>query len=408
MKELHDQRLQRIERHEGQLWLMAVLVIIAFTITMFVKHAAELIESPDYFSLESMTYLLGLPLISSLFCAYVLQSSNRLRTIKGQLFVTMQEKTQIQTLLEEVKAQSSELLALNKQLETEISDREQAEARLVQANEKLVNRESKLLYVLQQLRQSHDELKAAQRQLIQAAKLESVGRLAAGVAHEVKNPLATILLGTQYLTSQLATDNVTIRDVLQDMSKAVKKADSVIIALMDYSVSQAVTFTAQDFNPIIEQALVLLKYELDKYHIAVKTSMDLSLPQLKLDRRKIEQALVNLFLNAIQAMTNGGTLTVTTSVVPADRTLHALGSDATKRFAAGDSLVLVEIEDTGSGIPENYLPSIYDPFFTGRPPGKGIGMGLTVTRNIIERHGGVIHIQNLDTAGARVVIALRI
>jgi len=408
MVELSNQRLQKIERREGQLWLMAVLVIMAFTITMIVKHASELIGTPENLSLENKPFLVGLPLVSFLFCAYVLQSSYRLRKIKSQLFDAVLEKTQIQQLLEEVRAQSDELVQLNEQLNNEISEREQAELKLREANASLVNRESKLLNVLERLRKAHEELKATQLQLIQTAKLESVGRLAAGVAHEVKNPLATILLGTQYLTNHLASGDDKIREVLHDMGMAIQKADSVIIGLMDYSVSQAVNLTSQDLNPIIEQFLLLLKYELDKCHIAVETSLEPTLPTIKLDRRGIGQALVNIILNAIQAMPNGGTLTVKSYVARAVQTVPFIGPRLTDHFAVGEPVVMVEIDDTGSGIPDAYLPSIYDPFFTGRPTGKGTGLGLSVTRNIIDLHGGIIHIHNREQAGARVVIALRI
>jgi len=290
----------------------------------------------------------------------------------------------------------------------DVTARRQTEEQLKQAIAQLTDREQELLQALKDLKQSHETLKTTQLQLFQAAKLESVGQLAAGVAHEVKNPLAVISMGTQYLAKRLTTTDDNIREVLQDIDAAITRADSIIIGLLDFSSSQTISLIPQDFNAIVEQALLLLKYELDKHHITVAKSLGSSLPPLKLDKQKIEQALINLFLNAIQAMPAGGTLSVKTSVAPVEQIVPFVGSRATDRFAVGEPAVLVEIEDTGSGIPPACLPRIFDPFFTGQQAGKGTGLGLTVTRNIIDLHGGMIHLQNQESQGVRATIALKI
>ncbi|HUJ79233.1 MAG TPA: PAS domain S-box protein [Nitrospiria bacterium] len=290
----------------------------------------------------------------------------------------------------------------------DVTARRQTEERLKQAISRLTEREQELLRALEALKHSHEALTSTQLQLFQAAKLESVGRLAAGVAHEVRNPLAVISMGTQYLAKRVTTTDDKIQEVLHDIDVAIKRADSIIIGLLDFSSLQAINPVLLDVNSVVEQALMLLKYELDRHHITVSRSLGSSLPPLKLDKQKIEQALINLFLNAIQAMPNGGALTVTTSVVPAEQSVLPLGPDVMKRFAAGESVVLVEIEDTGSGIPEADLPRIYEPFFTGQPAGKGTGLGLTVTRNLIDMHKGMIHIQNRESRGVKVAIALGI
>jgi len=290
----------------------------------------------------------------------------------------------------------------------DVTERKQAEEQLRRANAQLLNRERELLQALGALKQSHEALKTTQLQLLQAAKLESVGRLAAGVAHEVKNPLAIILLGTEYLANRLTSIDEKTREVLRDIDAAIKRADSIIIGLLDFSSSQAIRLSVQDFNAIVEQSLLLLKYELDKYRITVAKSLEASLPPLKLDQQKIEQALVNLFLNAIHAMPEGGTLSVKTYLAHAEKPDPFVGARETDRFSVGEPVVMAEIEDTGSGIPDAYLSRIFDPFFTGRPTGKGTGLGLTVTRHIIDLHGGMIHIRNREGRGVIVAIALRI
>ena len=152
-------------------------------------------------------------------------------------------------------------------------------------------------------KRAEEELKAAQLQLIQSEKLESVGRLAAGVAHEVKNPLAIILQGLAYLSHVLSTaDDDKVAMVVQKMDNAVKRADRVIGGLLDFSAQRAGDVRPADVNAVLEQSLLLVKHELVKAHVTLVKKLGQDLPPLMLDRHKIEQVFVNLFLNAIKAM----------------------------------------------------------------------------------------------------------
>ena len=158
--------------------------------------------------------------------------------------------------------------------------------------------------------QTHEELKAAQMRLIQNAKLESVGRLAAGVAHEVKNPLAVIQLGVDYLTNNAKGDKA-LEETVQDMQDAITRADSVIKGLLDFSRSEQLAMAPGDLNAVVEESLLLVKHEMTKNHVTVDLDLEPKLPPVALDRNKIKQVFINLFMNAIQAMGNvGGTLGV--------------------------------------------------------------------------------------------------
>lgn len=260
----------------------------------------------------------------------------------------------------------------------------------------------------QKLEQSLADLQSTQMQLIQAEKLESVGRLAAGVAHEVKNPLAVILMGTEYLTKRLADVDGTTQSVLRDMSEAVKRADRVIKGLLDFSASRELEVGPQALQPIIGQALLLVKHELMRGRVTAVARVAKDLPPLALDQQKIEQVFVNLFTNAVHAMPEGGTLTVTTAVTRCAEVGHGVGRRATDRFRVGEEAVTVTVEDTGAGIPADKLPKIFDPFFTTKPPGEGTGLGLTVTQKIIELHGGTIAVANRPEGGVRVTMLLPI
>ena len=253
---------------------------------------------------------------------------------------------------------------------------------------------------------SHLELQQTQMELIQAEKLESVGRLAAGVAHEVKNPLAILQLGLDFLATVIR-DNAAVTETIGEMDAAVKRADAVIKGLVDYSRFDKLDLKPQQLNPVVEAALVLVRHELAKERIRVEARLCDTIPPVALDRGKIEQVLVNLFMNAVHAMEGGGELTVTTCerVLAGDDLAGFYPSQ--QRFAVGDLAVVAEVADTGSGIPEDTLDKLFDPFFTTKPVGKGTGLGLSVCRKIIDLHDAAIGIGNRREGGVKVTILLK-
>ena len=294
----------------------------------------------------------------------------------------------------------------------EITKRKRTEAKVKQTYSELNRSEKMLAKTLVDLKVTHEELKATQLQLIQAEKLESVGRLAAGVAHEVKNPLAIIQLDVDYLTNTLTNGDENIPIILQDINNAVKRADTVIKGLLNFSASREFLSEIEEFNFVVEQSLSLVKHELDRSHIYLVKELAEDLPPVRLDQNKIEQVFVNVLMNAIQAMPKGGTLTVKTYVKQFNGGCHPRGHGAepdklADRLRVGDTVVVAEVEDTGTGIPENQFSKIFDPFFTTKPTGKGTGLGLTVTNKIIELHGGTIDIRNRKEGGVRVEVMLK-
>ena len=286
----------------------------------------------------------------------------------------------------------------------DVTEQKRAEEQLQQANVELGRREQELVSALSSLKQSHQELQTTQLQLIQAAKFESVGRLAAGVAHEVKNPLATLLLGVEHLTDHLAITDSDLTILLGDMNTAIRRADAVMRGLLDFSAPKQLELSDERLHELIDQSLVLVKHELAKRHIAVVRDFDPDLPLLKLDRIKIEQAFVNLLMNAMHAISHAGQITITTRLAQWTPWSAGQPHKPHSRFGVGDTVVVAEIEDTGEGIPEERLPKIFDPFFTTKPTGQGTGLGLTVTKNVIELHGGAIAIANRSAGGARATL----
>lgn len=310
-------------------------------------------------------------------------------------------------------------------LRRDVTERKRAEAQLKQANLELAAREQALLNALKELEQSHEALQAAHLQLMQAEKMDSVGQLAAGVAHEVKNPLAVLLMGVEYLMKRLprnaSAGGEELDSILSDMHEAVKRANGAIRGLLDFSAPRQLKRQAESLNDVIRQALSLVKHDLAKAHIQDVTVLARAVPPLLLDKNKIEQVFVNLFMNAIHAMPQGGTLTVRTSQRVLSDLLAGhpgLGSggggraeapraSAVERRGGEEAIVVAEVEDTGAGIPEDTLAKIFEPFFTTKPTGKGTGLGLTVTQEIMHLHGGAILIANRAEGGVRVTLVFQ-
>ncbi len=242
--------------------------------------------------------------------------------------------------------------------------------------------------------------------LMQAEKMESIGRLAAGVAHEVKNPLAIIQMGADFLSQELAQDE-TAGEVIKDIDDAVQRADTVIRGLLDFSRDKKLERIAGSINEVIRDSLRLVGHEMRNRQIEVKTRLADDLPELDLDAGKLQQVLINLFMNAAHAMERDGKLEVTTQLkVLNDET--DLSRDNENRFKQGDKVLWVEVRDNGPGIIDQDRKKIFDPFYTTKPVGEGTGLGLSVSRNIINLHQGSIDIRNHQQGGASVVMMFQL
>jgi PAS domain S-box-containing protein len=297
----------------------------------------------------------------------------------------------------------------------EITERKAYESELQRATSESARSEEALRSALADLKRSHQELKATQLQLIQTAKLESVGTLAAGVAHEVKNPLQIILMGVDYLAKNVSTDNQNIPAVLDDMRNAISRADRIVRGLLEFSAAYRPEVKDEDLNAIVDSSVALVRFEAARSHIEIKKLLADSLPPLKLDKTKIQQVFINIFMNAIHSMPQGGTLTVGTYIRRlteidydvGDRNIGHMRVGDTVDFKVGEIAVVAEVEDTGTGIPEDKLAKIFDPFFTTKAAGKGTGLGLTVVKKIVELHGGSIDIRNRPEGGVIVTLVFK-
>jgi PAS domain S-box-containing protein len=288
-----------------------------------------------------------------------------------------------------------------------IIKRRRAEARIAERNEQLARSNDELLRTLAALKTEHERLTRVQSQLIEAAKIESVGRLAAGIAHEVKNPLAIASLAAEFLKSRVVAPDAEVDNALSEIQQAIWRADVVVRGLMQLAKPAKVNRSAARLSDVIDGALLMLKRELARSHVTVLKEYADSLPLVHIDSASFAQLFVNLLMNAIDAMPQGGTLTVSTYACASPSEATGEGDARVYGLAPGDVTVVAEVQDTGTGIPQDKLVHVFDPFFTTKPAGKGTGLGLAVARSIVGSHGGTIDLANRREGGVKVTIRLK-
>lgn len=271
-----------------------------------------------------------------------------------------------------------------------------------------IEMENKLKKASKSIESAYEELRMTQLALIQAEKMESIGRLAAGVAHEVKNPLAMLLMGIDYLDGLPRDVDVNLEEILKEMRTAVKRAEAIVHGLVDFSAQRQLEFSRVDMNFIVDSCLPFLRHELTRDRIKLLVDQADDLPEMKVDVQKFEQVVINLAINAIHAMADGGgELRLRTR----REVLHGMSSDDGRRtrdhLRNGDTVAVLEIEDTGPGIPKENLSRVFDPFFTTKATGEGTGLGLSICKKIIELHHGLIRMESEEGRGTKITLMIK-
>jgi len=222
------------------------------------------------------------------------------------------------------------------------------------------------------------ETHVAQQRILQSEKLAAIGQLAAGIMHEINNPLATIGACVAALENRIADDlpaelQAGFREYLQIIDKEVQRCEGIVDGLLDFSRPKGKAKGPINVGAILEDTLFLLKHHERFKKIEVRRELDERLPNIHGNGEQLIQVFMAIMLNALDAMEEGGALTV--RAMPGR--VH-------------DDEVEVQIEDTGVGIPRADLTKIFEPFYTTKPPGRGTGLGLSVCYGIVEEHGGRI------------------
>jgi len=238
--------------------------------------------------------------------------------------------------------------------------------------------------MVRELRESREEIERLHRtQMSRAEHLASLGELAAGLAHEIRNPLAGIAGAAEVIGQQLPAGS-SHREVLREVCKEAQRIEMLLSDLLQYARPRPLQFARRDLGDTIEQAVLLARQQVGQQPIQIEFSKPKGLPPVEHDAALIEQVALNLLVNAIQAMDQAGCVRV--------------------EMESREGLVGFRVVDSGRGIAPEVLPKIFRPFFTTK--GHGTGLGLSLAKGIIEQHGGSIEATSLPGSGAEFSIWL--
>ncbi|MDD5069759.1 MAG: PAS domain S-box protein [Candidatus Omnitrophica bacterium] len=281
--------------------------------------------------------------------------------------------------------------SMEQALESSLVDLKASQKDLALKNEDLTKNEDALKEALADLKKTHQELKEAQTQSIQSQKMADVGQLSAGVAHEIKNPLAIIELSISVLERRDYISQGQDKDKIQMMKDAIERANKIVKELLYFSRSSSMVLSRVELNEVIFSALGLISNSAKINDIAVvRTGENIDKLSVEADFIFLEQVFFNVLSNAIDAIGRGGKITICTKVKEIDKSKK----------------IIIEISDTGCGIAEDKLSRIFEPFYTTKEPGKGTGLGLSTVYRLLEFHQGTISVKSKEGQGSIVSITL--
>lgn len=243
----------------------------------------------------------------------------------------------------------------------------------------------------QRVEEKSRELRGAQDEMLRVERMASIGKLAAVVAHEINNPLAGILTYAKLLKKRLSretqpdTENINMLDLMESESR---RCGDIVKNLMTFGRPTSMNREPADLNAIIDRCVRLVQHQLDLKNIELHQTPDNDLPLVRCDNGQIEQVVLALVMNAIDAMPNGGNLTLSS------------------RLAMSGDQVQLEVRDDGVGMPPDVRANMFEPFFTTKERGRGLGLGLAISRNIVDRHGGQIAVTSEPGHGTTFTITL--
>lgn len=245
-----------------------------------------------------------------------------------------------------------------------------------------------LVMLSQSFNRMVEKLQQTQQTLLHKERLASMGQLSAGVAHEINNPLGTILLFADILYKEMAETDPRREDLklIQDEAMRCKK---IVADLLNFARQQEVQAEETDVNALLEQVLTTMAPEPNSANLTVLRHFDPKLPAIQADPAQLQQVFINLIRNGIEAMPDGGTLTLATRLLDGQQ-------------------VEIQVRDTGGGIPAENLGKLFTPFYTTKPVGQGTGLGLSIAYGIIKMHHGQISVQSADSKGTTFFVVLPI
>lgn len=246
------------------------------------------------------------------------------------------------------------------------------------------------------LAKTTEQLEEARLSLVDAERMRTMGRLAAGVAHEVKNPLAIIRVGLDYMTNRLPEQNKVDEKIFARMMRAIERADGIINGLLDFSAPKPLARKLSIVENIVYDAFTLTEHTMIKHDVSFTLNLPKTdVPRILADYENCVQVLVNLFLNACHAIGRRGNIEVAVRVC----SRWEAQLETSRQAEGADPVLELKVLDDGPGIPSSVFPKLFEPFFTTKER-EGTGLGLCVSRMIMQMHGGELQAENRDEGGA--------
>lgn len=242
----------------------------------------------------------------------------------------------------------------------------------------------------EEIKKKKEEIIKSQEQLLNAEKLASLGRMAAGVAHELNSPLTGIITFAHLMKNRVTPED---KQDIEDLNVIIEQAErcsKIVRGLLGFARRAESEMVKTDINSLIENTVSMVKNQTKFHNIHFDMMLHKNLPTITVDSNQIQQVFLNLLLNAVDAMEEKGTIKIVTKTV----------EDSGKKY------IEIEFTDTGPGIPDEMKDKIFEPFFTTKPTGKGTGLGLSVSYGIIKKHGGQIFVKSEYGHGASFFIRL--
>jgi PAS domain S-box-containing protein len=260
------------------------------------------------------------------------------------------------------------------------------------------------IHTERKLLKAYNELKKTQEQLIQSAKMSAIGRLASGVAHQIRNPLAIIVMGVEFLIDELPDKNPMLRECIDKIKEASNRTNKIMTDFFQFSRTSAFELKSIDLCSLLDDAIVLMAHRLIVSNVEIQKEYPGLPVGVHGDKNTLQQAFINLFANAVDAMPEGGKMRIGVYSERMEAN-HRAHEGKTGRKTNGH-VTVVKIQDTGKGIPEDVLPKIFEPFFTTKYSGQGTGLGLSTAHAIVRRHKGRIDVNSVVGKGTTFTVKL--
>ncbi len=260
---------------------------------------------------------------------------------------------------------------------------------------------------VRELEAANESLRMAREEVIQSEKLASVGRLAAGVAHELGNPVGAVTGYVSALRHHPSDDRKQDEEVLARIEREMKRIDRIIRDLLDYARPRAETHVALAPKDVVEGAIAIVSMQRGFQNTTLERKLA-DVPEVRGDAHRLQQVLVNLLINAADAVetTSAKVVTVETALSEFPAPPESLGRRREDASRPSGPAVAIRVRDTGIGIPPGNLPLVFDPFFTTKEPGRGTGLGLAIARPIVESFGGRLLVESEVGKGTTFTVLL--